>query len=167
MLQLPEALGNGLDIQEKNSFQLRAHFPHTPLRRLLPEGRTLQRVPPGDLGPEHEDSLVRILCSAISTSVVKSWNHVFNLPCLGNLKRGEKITKITSGLKLMIVTLFYPTAKRNVHISSLFPNVACRIPLEAGRMTSLLFCIVYPKANLEKKEYFTERMGFGKNEVSL
>lgn len=122
---------------------------------------------PGDLGPEHEVGRVRVLCSAISTSVVKSWNHVFNLLCLGNLKRDEKITKITSGLKLMIVTLFHPRAKRNVHISSLFPNLACRVPLEVGRMASRLFCIVYPKANSEKKEYFTERMGFWKNEVSL
>lgn len=34
-------------------------------------------------------------------------------------------------------------------------------------MADRLFCVDYPKANLEKKEYFTERMGFWKNQVSL
>lgn len=67
----------------------------------------------------------------------------------------------------MIVILFHPGAKPNVHFLSLFPNSAYRIPFEVRRMADRLFCVDYPKANLEKKEYFTERMGFWKNQVSL
>lgn len=47
------------------------------------------------------------------------------------------------------------------------PQLGMQDTLGGGENGKSAVCIVYPKANLEKKEYFTERMGFWKNEVSL
>lgn len=91
---------------------------------------------PDDLECERYSGLVGTPCSATSTRVVKSWNYCFKVSCVWGLLK-----------------------------SSLFSNcyIQDSLGVENERWDGFLY---YPKANLEKKEYFTERTGFWKNQVT-
>lgn len=116
-----------------------------------------------DAGRKCDASLVGTLGSAIS----EGCGELKPLFLISYVKGGEKITKITSGLKIMMVILFHPRTKPNVQFSSLFPNSVSRTPFVVRRRAGQAVLDRPSKANLEKKEYSTERTGFWKNQVTF
>lgn len=80
------------------------------------------------MGPEHVGSLV----GTVSMRAEKA-ETVSPLLCFGDFKHWRN-HKISSGLTLMMVTLFHPRAKPNVQFSSLFPNSTFRKLVEVRRM---------------------------------
>ena len=91
---------------------------------------------------------------------LKPW---FLISCLGDLEK--KITRITSGLKLMIIMLFHPKGKTKCPVFKYPPSPpwsesALWIPQRWGSRTAGQTVTDYPKAQREKvlyrKEWFPE-----------
>lgn len=95
---------------------------------------------------------------------------VFNLLCLGDLKRSKKITRISSGPKLMTMIWFHPRARTIVQFASP-PTTSALSQLCGCSRGEVLEWQVRRLQTIQKqgerKEYFTERSSSWENQVTL
>lgn len=96
---------------------------------------------------------------------LKPW---FLISCLGHLEK--KITRITSGLKLMIIMLFHPKGKTKCPVFKYphpHPDQSQLCGYPRGEVLEQQVRLLQTIQKHREKKYFTERSGFQKNQVTF